>query len=53
MTVARAIGLPPGDATLLMVLEKLPQVAHYVIKPVGVLFVGAGVVLLVFATVGN
>jgi predicted metal-binding membrane protein len=40
-----------GLATLLMVLEKLPQVAHYVIKPVGVLLVGAGVVLLVFATV--
>ena len=41
-----------GLATLLMVLEKLPQVAHYVIKPVGVLLVGAGVVLLVFAAVG-
>lgn len=41
-----------GLATLLMVLEKLPQVAHYVIKPVGVLLVGAGVVLLVHTSVG-
>ena len=41
-----------GLATLLMVLEKLPQVAHYVIKPVGVLLVGAGGVLLVFTAVG-
>lgn len=32
-----------GLATVLMVLEKLPQVAHYVIKPVGVVLIAAGI----------
>ncbi|MEM7438378.1 MAG: DUF2182 domain-containing protein [Pseudomonadota bacterium] len=32
-----------GLATVIMVLEKLPSVAHYVIKPVGVVLIVAGV----------
>ena len=31
-----------GLATFVMVLEKLPQVAHYVVRPVGVLLILAG-----------
>ena len=41
-----------GLATLLMVLEKLPQVAHYVLKPVGAVLVGAGLFLLATAATG-
>ena len=34
-----------GLATLVMVLEKLPQIGHYIIKPMGVaLIIGAGAV---------
>ena len=38
-----------GLATVLMVLEKLPQVAHYVVKPVGVLLIAAGFVVAAIA----
>lgn len=34
-----------GLATVLMVLEKLPQVAHYIIKPVGAALILFGIVL--------
>lgn len=34
-----------GLATFVMVLEKLPQVAHYVIKPVGVVLILGGLVV--------
>lgn len=34
-----------GLATLLMVLEKLPQVAHYVMRPAGALLIVAGLAL--------
>jgi predicted metal-binding membrane protein len=34
-----------GLATALMVLEKLPQVAHYVVRPLGVVLIGSGIVL--------
>lgn len=34
-----------GLATVLMVLEKLPQVAHYVMRPVGALLIAAGLAL--------
>lgn len=32
-----------GLATVLMTLEKLPQVAHYVVKPLGVVLIGSGI----------
>lgn len=38
-----------GLATILMTLEKLPQVAHYVLKPIGSCLVIAGVGLLGYA----
>jgi predicted metal-binding membrane protein len=34
-----------GLATVLMTLEKLPQVARYVVKPVGVALIGAGILM--------
>jgi predicted metal-binding membrane protein len=36
-----------GLATVFMVIEKLPQIGHYVTKPMGVLLIGAGL-----ATIG-
>ncbi|WP_299967195.1 DUF2182 domain-containing protein [uncultured Roseobacter sp.] len=36
-----------GLATLFMVIEKLPQLGHYVTKPMGVLLVAAGLVVMV------
>lgn len=38
-----------GLATFLMVLEKLHQVAHYIIKPIGVVLIGAGLVVAAVA----
>lgn len=40
-----------GLATLFMVLEKLPQVGHVVTRPMGVILVGAGVVVLAWPAV--
>jgi predicted metal-binding membrane protein len=37
-----------GLATLFMVLEKLPAIGHYVIRPMGLLMIVAGVLLFVF-----
>jgi len=34
-----------GLATLFMVLEKLPAIGHYVIKPMGVILIVSGVLL--------
>lgn len=34
-----------GIATLLMIVEKLPQIGHYVIKPTGVVLIAAGLAL--------
>lgn len=34
-----------GLATVLMILEKLPQVAHYVVKPLGVVLIASGIVM--------
>jgi predicted metal-binding membrane protein len=38
-----------GLATILMTLEKLPQVARYVVKPLGDVLIGAGIILGVYA----
>lgn len=37
-----------GLATLFMVLEKLPAIGHYVIRPMGLLMIVAGVLLFIF-----
>ena len=34
-----------GLATLFMILEKLPQIGHKVMKPMGVLLIAAGLVV--------
>ncbi|MEC7256239.1 MAG: DUF2182 domain-containing protein, partial [Pseudomonadota bacterium] len=34
-----------GIATLLMIVEKLPQVGHYILKPVGAVLILAGIAL--------
>jgi predicted metal-binding membrane protein len=41
-----------GLATLFMVLEKLPQVAHVVSRPVGAALVAAGLGVIVYAATG-
>ncbi len=40
-----------GLATLFMVLEKLPQVGHYVVKPMGFALIFAGLGVIAFPTV--
>jgi predicted metal-binding membrane protein len=35
-----------GLATLFMVIEKLPQLGHYVTKPMGFVLVAAGIAVL-------
>ena len=34
-----------GIATLLMIVEKLPQIGHYILKPVGAVLILAGIAL--------
>jgi len=41
-----------GLATLFMVLEKLPQIAHHISRPVGVALVLAGGAVIVYAATG-
>jgi predicted metal-binding membrane protein len=38
-----------GLATLFMVLEKLPSVGHFVTRPLGVILITAGVILLLWS----
>lgn len=40
-----------GLATLFMVLEKLPQVGHYIVKPMGFALIFAGLGVIAFPTV--
>ena len=35
-----------GLATLFMIIEKLPQIGHYVTKPMGVILVIAGIAVM-------
>lgn len=41
-----------GLATLVMVLEKLPQIGHYVIRPMGVVLSVAGLLVIAFSATG-
>jgi predicted metal-binding membrane protein len=34
-----------GLATVFMIIEKLPQIGHYVTKPMGAILIAAGVLL--------
>lgn len=40
-----------GLATFFMVIEKLPQIGHYVTKPMGVTLIAAGVGVLLWAPI--
>ena len=40
-----------GLATFFMVIEKLPQIGHYVTKPMGAILIAAGVGLLLWTPV--
>ena len=42
-----------GLATLFMVLEKLPQIGHYVIKPMGFALIFMGLALLAYPMIGG
>ncbi len=40
-----------GLATLMMVLEKLPQVGHFLVKPLGLLLILGGSIIIIFTLV--